>query len=75
MKFADGSKLLTDMKDIAECWKDHFQSLLHQWDTADENAAFNVAVRPIKEVPCSPITMDALEMHLKETRRWAGEEL
>ena len=69
VKCADGSKLLTDMKDIAECWKDHFQNPLHQRETADEDVAFNLEVCSIKEVLCSPITMDELELHLKEARR------
>ena len=69
VKCADGSKLLTHMKDIAECWKDQFQNLLHQRDTADEDVAFNLEVCSIKELLCSPITMDDLELHLEQTRR------
>ena len=38
VKSANGSVLLTDLKDITRCWTEHFSNLLNQQGTADERA-------------------------------------
>ena len=69
VKSADGSVLLTDLKDITGCWKEHFSNLLNQQGTPDERATSQMCVHTPKDDLCTPITMEELEKVLQETRR------
>ena len=69
VKSADGSGLLTDLKDITGCWKEHFSNLLNQQGTADERATSQICVHSPKDDLCTPITMEELEKVLQENRR------
>ena len=69
VKSADGSVLLTDLKDITGCWKEHFSNLLNQQGTADERTTSQMYVHTPKDDLCTPITMEELEKALQETRR------
>ena len=69
VKSADGSVLLTDLKDITGHWKEHFSNLLDQQGTADERATSQMCVHTPKDDLCTPIMMEELEKALNETRR------
>ena len=69
VKSADGSVLLTDLKDITGCWKEHFSNLLNQQGTPDERATSQMCVHTPMDDLCTPITMEELEKALQETRR------
>ena len=69
VKSANGSVLLTDLKDITRCWKEHFSNLLNQQETADERATSQMCVHTQKDDLCIPIMMEELEKTLQETRR------
>ena len=66
---ADGSVLLTDLKDITGHWKEHFSNLLNQQGTPNERATSQMCVHTPKDDLCTPITMEELEKALQETRR------
>ena len=66
---ADESVLLTDLKGITGCWKEHFSNLLNQQETPDERAISHICVHTPKDDLCTPITIEELEKALQETRR------
>ena len=69
VKSADGSVLLTNMKDITGCWKEQFPNLLNQQGTADERATSQMCVCTPKDDLCIPIMMEELKKALQATRR------
>ena len=69
VKSSNESVLLTDLKDIIRCWKEHFSNLLNQQGTADERVTSQMCVHTPKDDLCIPITMEGQEKALQETRR------
>ena len=64
---ADGSKLLTDFKDIRARWKEHFNDLLNQEGSAHSDACQQLKRKPTRNELCGEITKEELKKALKST--------
>ena len=68
IKSTDGMTLHTDMEEIKERWKDHFETLLNQKGSADPNACLQLRQRPPRNELTVPITGEELDKAVKETK-------
>ena len=50
-EYSDGSKLLTDLKDIKARWKEHFNDLLNQAGSAHSDACQQLKRKPTRNEP------------------------
>ena len=67
VKSADGSKLLTDLRDIRARWKEHFNNLLNREGSAHPHACQQLKRKPTRNELCGEITLEELTKALKST--------
>ena len=67
VKSADGGKLVTDLQDIRNRWKEHFNNLLNQEGSAHPDACQQLKRKPTRNELCGEITMEELKKALKST--------
>ena len=68
IRSADGLTLHTDMEEIKERWKDHFETLLNQKGSADPNACLQLRQRQPREDLTVPISCEELDKAIKATK-------
>ena len=75
VKWADGSKLLTDLQDIRARWKEYFNNLLNHEESAHPDACQQMKRKPTWNELCGEITMEELrklwsQQHLAKHLVW-----